>query len=130
MVEHLVANEKVAGSNPVSRSFQKKAQRQSLWAFFVLNPYSRDKFYTYILFSSSTDRYYTGHTGTTLETRLRRHNQGDNPSTKPGIPWTLKFCTSCKTKTQAIKFENLIKRKKSRTYIEWLIHTDENECRE
>ena len=87
-------------------------------------------FYTYILYSPSTDRYYTGHTGTTLEIRIRRHNQGDNPSTKPGIPWDLKFYKSFETKTEAIKFENYIKRKKSRKYIEWLIQSEENELRE
>jgi len=87
-------------------------------------------FYTYILYSPSTDRYYTGHTGTTLETRIARHNKGDNPSTKPGIPWDLKFYKSFETKTEAIKYENFIKRKKSRKYIEWLIQSDENELRE
>ncbi|NBC27744.1 MAG: GIY-YIG nuclease family protein [Bacteroidetes bacterium] len=87
-------------------------------------------FYTYILYSPSTDRYYTGHTGTTLKTRLRRHNQGDNPSTKPGIPWDLKFYTSFESKTNPIKFENFIKRKKSRKYIEWLINSKDNELRE
>ena len=87
-------------------------------------------FYTYILYSPSTNRYYTGHTGTTLELRIRRHNQGDNSSTKPGIPWELKFFKSFETKTEAIKFENYIKRKKSRKYIEWLIQSEENELRE
>ncbi len=87
-------------------------------------------FYTYILYSPSTQRYYTGYTGTTLQKRIQRHNQGDNPSTKPGIPWTLKFFKSFETNTKAIKFENLIKRKKSRKYIEWLIESDQNEMRE
>ena len=70
MVEHLVANEKVAGSNPVSRSTTKKAQRQSLWAFFIFASYSRDMFYTTpvqnilaarnkYLFYPNKDRFYT-----------------------------------------------------------------------
>jgi len=87
-------------------------------------------FYTYILYSPSTDRYYTGHTGTTLEIRITRHNQGDNPSTKSGIPWTLKFFKTFDTRSEAMTFENNIKRKKSRKYIEWLIQSDENELRE
>jgi putative endonuclease len=87
-------------------------------------------FYTYIIYSPSLDRYYTGHTSTSLEIRIQRHNQGDNPSTKPGIPWTLKFYKTFDTKTEAIKYENAIKRKKSRTYIVWLIQSEANQLRE
>jgi len=42
----------------------------------------------------------------------------------------LKFYKSFETKTEAIKFENHIKRKKSRNYIEWLIQSEENKLRE
>ncbi|MEX0663028.1 MAG: GIY-YIG nuclease family protein [Balneolaceae bacterium] len=87
-------------------------------------------FYTYILYSSSTDKFYTGHTSYFPTSRVEQHNNGMSPSTKPGIPWVLKFYKSFQTKTEAIKFENAIKRKKSRKYIEWLIESDENEFKE
>lgn len=84
-------------------------------------------FYTYILYSSSTNKHYTGHTSYFPPSRLRQHNNGMSPSTKPGIPWILKFYTSFETKTEAIKFENAIKRKKSQKYIVGLIDSDLNE---
>ena len=87
-------------------------------------------YYTYIIFSSSADQYYTGHTSYTPTSRLAQHNQGETPSTKHGITWDLKFYKSFKTKTEAIKFEHFIKRQKSRHFIEKLIKSDENECRE
>jgi putative endonuclease len=42
--------------------------------------------------------------------------------TKRGIPWELVYCEKFKTKTEALKREREIKRKKSRKYIEGLIH--------
>ncbi|NBC04424.1 MAG: GIY-YIG nuclease family protein [Bacteroidetes bacterium] len=63
-------------------------------------------FYTYIIFSTSTDRYYTGHTAYNPPSRIRQHNDGQTPSTKLGIPWNLKFYKSFQRKTEAIKFEN------------------------
>jgi putative endonuclease len=87
-------------------------------------------YYTYIIFSSSADQYYTGHTSYTPTSRLAQHNRGETPSTKHAIPWKLKFYKSFKTKTEAIKFENFIKRQKSQKFIEKLIQSDENEFQE
>jgi putative endonuclease len=86
-------------------------------------------FYTYIIHSESSDEYYTGHTSTKVEKRLERHNDGWNPSTKHGIPWQMKYYKSFETKTEAIKWENFIKRQKSRQFIEKLIASEENECK-
>ena len=84
-------------------------------------------FQTYILYSDSIDRYYTGHTTVGTAKRLDRHNNGSNPSTKAGIPWQLKYCKSFGSKSEAIKWEKTIKRQKSRNFIENLINSDENE---
>jgi len=51
-------------------------------------------------------------------------------STKSGIPWKFVFIKSFGNKTDAIKFENLIKRQKSREFIERLIQSDKNEIPE
>jgi len=51
-------------------------------------------------------------------------------STKSGIPWKFVFFKSFGNKTDAIKFENLIKRQKSREFIERLIQSDKNEIPE
>ncbi|MCW9707122.1 GIY-YIG nuclease family protein [Fodinibius salsisoli] len=84
-------------------------------------------FYTYIIYSPSIDQYYTGYTSHTVEERLRRHNAGSSSSTKAGIPWTIKYVKSFEAKSEAIKWENFIKRQKSRRFIERLIHSEENE---
>ena len=87
-------------------------------------------FYTYIIYSQSRDRYYSGYTSATPQDRLDRHNNGMTLSTRSGIPWILVFSKSFENKTDAIKFENLIKRQKSREFIERLIQSDENELPE
>ena len=74
-------------------------------------------FYTYILFSPSTDKYYTGHTSNLPSDRLDQHNNGMSPSTKPGIPWSLCFKKAFENKSDAIQFENFIKRQKSKVFI-------------
>jgi len=82
---------------------------------------------TYIIYSKSTDKYYTGHTSVGIEIRLQRHNDGWTRSTKAGIPWELCYSISYDSKSEAIKRECFIKRQKSRTFIENLIKSDENE---
>lgn len=78
-------------------------------------------FFTYILYSDSTDHYYIG-SCSDLVTRLHRHNAGWSRSTKHGVPWKLLYHEEFPTKSAAIKREYAIKRKKSRAYIEFLIN--------
>ncbi len=77
-------------------------------------------YFTYIIYSKSIDRYYVGYTHD-LKLRLERHNSGWSRSTKSGMPWELVYQEKFETKSEAIKRENEIKRKKSRKYIEGLI---------
>ncbi len=76
--------------------------------------------YVYIIYSKKIDRYYVGYTDD-LEWRIERHNSGWGKYTKRGIPWRLVYKESFETKSEAIKREREIKRKKSRKYIEDLI---------
>ena len=78
-------------------------------------------FYTYIIYSKLTDKYYVGYTQD-LKLRLERHNSGWSRSTKSGVPWELVYNEKFETKSEAIKRENEIKREKSRKYIEELIN--------
>ena len=78
------------------------------------------KYYIYIIYSKSTDRYYIGFTRN-LKLRLSRHNSGSSKSTKSGIPWILVYFEEFDSKSEAIKRENYIKRMKSRDFIEKLI---------
>ena len=77
-------------------------------------------FIVYILYSNKLDKYYTGYC-TDISSRVNKHNFGSTPSTKPGIPWKLVYYEEFSTKTDAIKRELEIKKKKSRKYIEYLI---------
>ncbi|MBS3768325.1 MAG: GIY-YIG nuclease family protein [Candidatus Cloacimonetes bacterium] len=78
-------------------------------------------YYTYIIYSESTDKYYVGHTYN-VQLRLERHNDGWSRSTKSGIPWKIVYKEKYNTKSEAMKREYEIKRKKSRKYIESLIN--------
>ena len=77
-------------------------------------------FYVYILYSSSLDKYYVGFTQD-LTKRLARHNSGLNRSTKPGLPWELKYSEVFESRAEAMAREKQVKSQKSRKYLEALI---------
>ena len=57
-----------------------------------------------------------------IDTRLLRHNNGNGSTyTKKASVWVLKWQRNFKTRSEAVSFELLIKKKKSRKYIEYLI---------
>ena len=69
-------------------------------------------FTVYILFSSSHNRYYIGHSAD-LNTRLKNHNYGKVRSTKAYKPWTIVYTEDFPTKSEAYKREMEIKSYKS-----------------
>ena len=78
-------------------------------------------FYVYILYSEKLDIYYTGSTSS-LEDRLKRHNQGRSKFTKSGVPWKLIYQKEYPTKSDAYKAELRIKSQKNRKFLEGLIN--------
>ena len=74
-------------------------------------------FYVYILYSKSLDRYYVGHSED-LNKRLASHLAGISPYTSVAKDWQLVFKEELNSRSEAIRRENEIKRKKSRKYIE------------
>jgi len=68
-------------------------------------------FYTYIIKSCRTNRYYVGYSED-VSKRLNQHNAGQNISTKSGIPWKLVYYEKFETRTEAWKRERQIKRYK------------------
>ncbi len=76
--------------------------------------------YTYILYSPSINKFYTGYSEN-LNQRIERHNSGRGKYSSRGIPWQLVYFEEFTTKSEAIKREQEIKRKKSRKYIEELV---------
>ncbi|HOJ17486.1 MAG: GIY-YIG nuclease family protein [Ignavibacteriales bacterium] len=76
-------------------------------------------FYTYVIYSISVDKYYVGHTEN-LEMRIFRHNSGTTRFTSQANDWEIVYFEEFSSKSDAMKRENEIKRKKSRSYIESL----------
>ena len=74
------------------------------------------KFYVYILQSEShPDRFYTGFT-TDVESRVKCHNSGSVPATKPYRPWRLKTYVAFSNEKQARAFEQYLKTQSGRAF--------------
>jgi putative endonuclease len=84
----------------------------------------RNMFYTYILQSLKSRRYYIGHSAD-IDERLERHNSGKVKATRNKGPWIVVYYEKYETKTEANSRELYIKSMKSRVYIEKLI-SDKN----
>ncbi|MBU0695024.1 MAG: GIY-YIG nuclease family protein [Bacteroidetes bacterium] len=81
-------------------------------------------FYTYILQSDKSGRYYLGHTSN-LQERLNRHNNGLVTATRNKGPWKIVYFEEFDSKLEANQRELNIKKMKSRVYIEKLIQSSE-----
>ena len=82
-------------------------------------------YYIYILYSPSAEKYYIGHTDNP-EKRLHVHNHSDRLTyTSKHRPWTLAVLFQCsENRGDAIRIEKLIKKQKSRTFIEKLVQDE------
>ena len=74
-------------------------------------------FFVYILEALETKRYYIGQTEN-LEERVRKHNEGKNLSTKPYLPWQIKWYRRYDTRAEAIRVERKLKGIKRRAGLE------------
>ena len=79
-------------------------------------------YYTYILQSERTNKYYIGSTEN-IEERIKRHNEGRSKYTKSGIPWKLVYYEEFSDRSSAIKREKYIKNRKSKIFIAELVRT-------
>ncbi len=78
-------------------------------------------YHVYLLYSSSSDRYYVGYT-TDLAQRVSEHNSGSGARwTRGKGPWALVYYEYFDSESEARKREVSIKKKKRRAYLEWLI---------
>ncbi len=97
LVEQLIRNEQVVGSSPMRGSNM--------------------RYYTYILYSASIDKYYVGHTNN-LERRIYEHNLGKEKFSSKGIPWEIKFSRTYNNNVDAAREERRLKKCKNRKYLE------------
>jgi putative endonuclease len=77
------------------------------------------KFFCYIVYSKSIDRYYVGYTGD-VDERLKLHNTGHfggKSYTHITSDWELFLLIPCETITQAIYIELRIKNMKSQNIL-------------
>ena len=77
-------------------------------------------YYTYILYSQKVDRYYVGESED-ITNRLNAHLSGISKYTSISDDWKVMYWEPFALRSDAIRRENEIKKKKSRKYIEWLI---------
>ena len=73
-------------------------------------------FYVYMLQNDiGSDHYYCGFTRD-LAARLKHHNAGAVPATKPYLPWRYKTCLAFTNAQQARNFERYLKTQSGRAF--------------
>ncbi len=72
--------------------------------------------YVYVLHSKKVNHWYTGYTND-LKQRFKQHNQGQNFSTKHGVPWKLIYYEACCSKIDARAREKYLKSGMGKRYI-------------
>ncbi len=77
-------------------------------------------FYCYILYSKVLDKYYIGHTQD-LTSRFQKHLTNHKGFTGKIADWKLVYFEKFDDKPEAYARERMIKKRKSRKYIERLI---------
>ena len=77
-------------------------------------------YYTYILYSNTSDRFYYGQTSD-LESRLKRHNSGLVKSTSKFTSWRIYAYKELVNRSGSIKMERKLKNLKSRKRVQEFI---------
>ncbi len=74
-------------------------------------------FTVYILFSVSTQKFYTGQTHD-IENRLLEHNSGETKSIKNGMPWTIVWRQDLASRSEAMILEKKIKSRGAKRFVD------------
>ncbi|MFM2386376.1 MAG: hypothetical protein RL660_1133 [Bacteroidota bacterium] len=74
-------------------------------------------FTVYILYSETSEKYYTGQTQD-FDNRIREHNSGETKSIKSGIPWSLIWKQEVATRVEAVKLEKKIKMHGAKRFLQ------------
>jgi putative endonuclease len=77
-------------------------------------------FYVYILKNDGDGSFYVGQTQN-ISDRLKRHNENRSLSTKNKGTWSLVHLEEFNSRSEAVKREKEIKKKKSKKHIEYLV---------
>jgi putative endonuclease len=78
-------------------------------------------FFTYILQSTTSNKFYIGQTNN-LDDRLFRHNSNQNLATKNKGPWQFIFTKQFATRSEAMALERKLKSFKSSIFLQkWIL---------
>ncbi|MCC6691492.1 MAG: GIY-YIG nuclease family protein [Bacteroidia bacterium] len=80
-------------------------------------------YYIYILYSSTSNIYYVGHSENPQRRLMEHNNPQRKKFTSKHLPWQMKtYFEIASDRGTAMKAERIIKRKKTRKYIESLFN--------
>jgi putative endonuclease len=82
-------------------------------------------YFVYILQSEKDGSFYAGQTAD-IEDRSQRHNEGRSKYTSLKRPWKLVYFEKFNTRAETIQRKKDIKRKKRKSYIEYIIACKDN----
>jgi putative endonuclease len=89
-------------------------------------------YWTYILQSESSDRYYCGSTDD-VERRVRQHNDpqyiGSKTTKRFKGPWTLVWKQQCRTRSEAMAVEKAVKKRGIKRFLESTAQLEESRPR-
>ena len=71
---------------------------------------------TYILYSESLKKYYTGQTFD-FARRLEEHNRGKTSFMSSGVPWEKVFSKDFESRSEAVRLEKLIKKRGAARFL-------------
>jgi len=75
-----------------------------------------EMYHTYILYSNSVRKYYTGQTED-LGRRIQEHNRGKTAFMKSGIPWVILYSKEFDNRAEAVKLEGTIKKRGAARFL-------------
>ena len=74
------------------------------------------RYYTYIIFSKLTSKFYTGITSN-IENRIIEHQMGKCSSTKKGVPWEIIYTENFENRIDAAQLEKKIKKRGAKRFL-------------
>ena len=82
--------------------------------------------FVYVIYSVSADKYYIGETSDVNE-RIKQHNSGfyESSFSKQASDWEIYWMLECKSRSQALKIEQHIKKMRNRKFYANLVHYPE-----
>ena len=105
------------GQRLPNKEWDGRSPRQNLGQDYLAPFFYKMMNVTYILYSVKINKYYTGQT-TDLIRRLEEHNRGKTAFMASGLPWKLIFYKELKSRQEATRLEQIIKKRGAKRFLE------------